>query len=113
MVGRKISKHPTTKRGRDDADIDLVNDSADWIVYFLGIHILFRVSPGKWGKTPLSFSGRVLPGGSLKLQELNKLGSKIIRAQNSELFSGYLCAGKLLHFSQTEWRNNGACFLSH
>lgn len=57
LVGRKISKYPNIKCGRDDGDINLLNDSADWILYFLGIHMVFWVFLGKWGKPPLNFNG--------------------------------------------------------
>lgn len=61
----RISKYPTTKCRREDGEINLLIDSTDCILYFIGIHVLFWVSLGKWGKTPSSFNG---------MEELYKVG---------------------------------------
>lgn len=88
--------------------MNLLIDSMDRILYSL--ENMF-CSGSLWANG-LKSHGRTLQGGSPRLQELKH--SKFNRAQNSELFrGGYLCTGKQLHFSHIQWRNNGACFLSH
>lgn len=63
----RISKHPTTKDRREDGDTDLLINSTDCILYFIGTHVLFCISVSKRGKTPLSFNS-MEEDGSLRLQ---------------------------------------------